>query len=818
MNPAETVAYRPNVLAGLEGTTKLRWPHNFGAYRLTDRDLARGSTLGSPKTQITIKATGALENVFCVNAGAPLLGAFLLRHWDERAGTKLDPLGGHYFLFPEHQEHRFMLSNGVYVFEDVFVDNESGEVYYVIEFTNDAEEEQRIATYAMCELAKNMDDTVIARYDEALNAFIAHSRDNPKHARVVGASRKPASHEVSADHAKALMGYAPQTLSNQIHSSSALPCAVMQFSTVLGRGEKARFTFTLAVGADGEQPLLDVYRKAPKALTALERTQQHYHDVLERSVAITPNAEINRGVLWAKANMERVLLRPPSGWTLTNDPLNSTHCVGRDAAWFCAGADYFRADFSAECLQQFIKRQKHNGMIVEYYDMLSNQTEDFGLNVNDDTPLIVWSLWHHYQMSGDRAFLEHVYPAALNAANYLAGQRDHRGLVWCTSKKTGSRGIVGWRNVIQGYRLSGATTELNCEVFAAFRAVAHMAAILDDEPVRREFETCAASVKAAINEHLYNAGNGLYYLNLDVDGTAVSDITADLVFPVMYGVADRDVATRIIRRLSDRDFWTEGGMRTIPHDAVNYTPSGASGCLGGVWNGVTFWYAKAAAEYIPDFSEEALTNGFENYARNPQRNDTVPGQFSEWLHGETLVNQGMPLSPWFPPRYIWAVIEGVLGLDISGDHPRLAPNLPSSWNWCALRNLPYRGKSVTYFLARIPQAQVWSNQQFDSEVPIDVLADDASEQFQCSGDAVRGAALRDGNRVIALAGNTEDRTVTTAFRLRDANGSYRMRIYDSLYRAWLEPRSVSAEELEGGVAMLLEPKGFQIIEFHREDR
>jgi glycogen debranching enzyme len=798
----------------LEGTTKLRWPHNFGAYRLTDQDLARGSTLGSPKVQVAIKASGAVEHVFCVDAGARLLGTFMLRHWDERAGMKLDPIGGHFFLFPEHQEHRYMLSNGVYVFEDVFVDNESATVHYVVELTNDAEEEQRILTYSLCELAKNMDDVVIVRYDDALRAFVAHSKDAPKHARIVGASRKPGAYEVSADHAKAVMGYAPGTLSNRIEQTTALPCGVMQFSTTLGRRESARLIFTLSAGADGESSLVDAYQKTPKSEVALERTQQHYHDVLERSVAITPNPEINRGVLWAKANMERVLLHPPSGWAITNDPMNSTHCVARDAAWFSVGADYFRADFSGECLQQFLKRQKHGGMIVEYYDMLSNDTEDFGLNVNDDTPLIIWSIWHHYQMTGDRAFLERAYHAAIKAANYLAAQRDQRGLIWCTSRKTGTRGIAGWRNVIEGYRLTGATTEINSEAYAAFRAVSHMAATLGDEPVRKEFDACSQSLKAAINEHLYNQGNGLYYLNIDVDGTPVSDITADLVFPVMYGVADRDAAARIIRRLSDRDFWTPGGMRTIPHDAVNYTPNGASGCLGGVWNGVTFWYAKAAAEYIPDFSEEALTKGFDNYARNPQRNDTVPGQFSEWLHGETLVNQGMPLSPWFPPRYIWAVIEGLLGLDISGAHPRLAPNLPSTWNWCALRNLPYRGKGVTYFLARMPHAQVWSNQRFDSELPIAIFAEDISERVQCSGDAVRCAALRDGDRIAALAGNTEDRTVTTAIRLQNAEGSYRMRCYDSLRRDWLEPRTVSAEELESGVTILLEPKGFQLIELN----
>ncbi len=36
--------------------------------------------------------------------------------------------------------------------------------------------------------------------------------------------------------------------------------------------------------------------------------------------------------------------------------------------------------------------------------------------------------------------------------------------------------------------------------------------------------------------------NGLYYLNIDVDGRARSDVTADLVFPVIFGVADEETA------------------------------------------------------------------------------------------------------------------------------------------------------------------------------------------------------------------------------------------------------------------------------------
>lgn len=388
---ADTVLYRANVIAGLDGTTKLRWPHNFGAYRLTDHDLACGSLLGSPKMQLTLKATGAIDHVYCVDAGASLLGTFLVKHWDERAGMKLDSSGGHFFLYAEHQEHRYMLSNGVYVFEDVFIHADGIAAYYVVELTNDSEEEQRVATYAFCELAKDLEDDIEVRYDAALRAFVAVSHGERGNVRVVGASRAPVSYEVSIDHAKAVTSSDPGRLSNQTAAPAGLPCGIMHFSTVLGKEEKAKLVFTFALSAQGEAAALDAYRRAPKAKAALEQTERAYHDVLERSVAITPNAEINRGVLWAKTNMLRVMLEPASGWTFTNDPMNSTKCVGRDAAWFCAGADYFRPDFSAECLSQFLRRQERSGKFIEFYDMLSDEREDFGLNVNDDTPLVVWS-------------------------------------------------------------------------------------------------------------------------------------------------------------------------------------------------------------------------------------------------------------------------------------------------------------------------------------------------------------------------------------------------------------------------------------------
>ncbi|MBC5801571.1 MAG: hypothetical protein GIX03_00850, partial [Candidatus Eremiobacteraeota bacterium] len=464
---------------------------------------------------------------------------------------------------------------------------------------------------------------------------------------------------------------------------------------------------------------------------------------------------------------------------------------------------------------QFAQRQKENGLIVEDYDMLDGKTEDFGLNINDDTPLFMWGVWHHYAVTHDRSFLDEAFDAVLKAGRHIASQRNEQGLVWCTSEELGSPGIVSWRNVIKNYRLSGAVTEPNSECYGAFRCVAALARARGDEDTADEFDRLAEQLRDAIEKHLTNPGNGLYYLNIDVDGTPQSDITADLVFPVLFDVPPPEKAASIVRRLMDRDFWTPGGMRAIPHDAVNYSAKEDSGCFGGVWNGMTFWFAKAVAAYDPDFMDEALTNGYENYARDPQRNNTVPGQFSEWLHGETLVNEGMLLSPWFPPRYLWAAIEGALGMDISGERASISPNMPSYWTWCGLRNAPFRGKGLTWFVTRAPELRAYANRELDADFPCEVLDEDISERVQCSGGDAISLGFSSADRLVALVGNTNDRSITTALRIEDLDGTYVCKRFDSLEKAWLPEQTLEAKQLGRGITLLVAPRGFILFELTR---
>src|SRR5262249_47386872 len=136
-----------------------------------------------------------------------------------------------------------------------------------------------------------------------------------------------------------------------------------------------------------------------------------------------------------------------------------------------------------------------------------------------------------------------------------------------------------------------------------------------------------------------------------------------------------------------------------------YDPARYLGLLGGVWPGLSWWYAFAAARYHPELMVRALTASFNHYAVDPKNNNTVPGQFSAWFDGESQVNRGMRLSPWEPPRYLWAAVEGVCGVVLQPGELKIQPLVPAHWRWVALRCLPYHGGQVSFFATREGQDQ-----------------------------------------------------------------------------------------------------------------
>ncbi|HEY6449315.1 MAG TPA: hypothetical protein VIX60_01385, partial [Candidatus Cybelea sp.] len=755
------------------------------------------------------------------DAGYDFIGAVEVHHWDRSSKVRLGRLEGEFYIHPERQDHIFTLDNGVRVHEQIFPYNDAWRstdeipppaVYYRVHLTNAGGLPASFDTYGFCELRGNTEHDVVTQYDDALGGIVAWNSGTPSQVRLFAMLDTADGWETNSDRGKVVGELSPGDLANSVASQDGDPIGVLHAAVELPPGGERRIEFLFLLSASSREDLEASAKRCPAAAEASRRTTDYYWNFLRRSVLRTPSVDVNHGVLWAKANMLRVQTYTPTGWCFTNDPTRSNNSVGRDTAWMTFGADYLDPDFARESLSAFFRLQQPNGKIIEYYDVRNDTWDDYGLNVNDDTPLVVIALGHHIAATGNDDFLRQCYPCAVRAMEYMLSQRNADGLIWCTAAGTEDWGIVGWRNIIPHYRISGASTELNSACYAALVVLSELARYLGDEK-SQTFRAAAKELRDAINTHLVNPENDLYLLNIDVDGSRRTDVTADLIFPVLFDVAPPDRAARIISALSDAQFWTDAGIRTVPRNALDYGPVKAYGLLGGVWVAVSYWFAFAASKHQPSFMAKALATSFHHFSIDPRRNNTVPGQFSEWLHGEILSNQGMMLSPWDAPRYLWAAIEGAGGLRVMQLRDEINPALADEWRWLTAINVPFRGGSIAWIACRMPDGlHVHTTSELPSLAKRTTYSRDVTDCVRVTDPEATVVAFAGNDGILIFVGNSRERTAAMAASYSAVEGDdCAVRLFSTVWNEWQDNGRLSKDAISCGIPIVVDAGGFAML-------
>ncbi len=177
----------------------------------------------------------------------------------------------------------------------------------------------------------------------------------------------------------------------------------------------------------------------------------------------------------------------------------------------------------------------------------------------------------------------------------------------------------------------------------------------------------------------------------------------------------------------------------------------------------------------------------------------------------------MMLSPWFPPRYLWAAIEGAAGLDLSDDDLFLNPRLAPHWKWLGVRNLPYRGQNLAWLAVRTPEVTLYTSFTMQKSAPYRAYETDITDRVEGKSDSICVLGLRQGTDLLLFAGSTADETVTTSVRVLDKlNGSYRLRQFDSLLGRWQDRGLFDAAQFKAGYVLQIERKGFSLLELTQE--
>jgi hypothetical protein len=180
----------------------------------------------------------------------------------------------------------------------------------------------------------------------------------------------------------------------------------------------------------------------------------------------------------------------------------------------------------------------------------------------------------------------------------------------------------------------------------------------------------------------------------------------------------------------------------------------------------------------------------------------------------------MRLSPWEPPRFLWAAIEGVCGLTLTDGLPQIQPLVPSDWRWLALRRVPYHGEEISYFAIRMRNAfHLYTTCEIDTAHSHSVFSTDVSDDIPIFSRNARVIAFQREGETILLAGNVATTSINVSLDLSSilfGEAKYRVRIYNSERDDWDTDVDVARGDV-ASLAVSIESQGYRLMAFTRAD-
>jgi GH15 family glucan-1,4-alpha-glucosidase len=223
----------------------------------------------------------------------------------------------------------------------------------------------------------------------------------------------------------------------------------------------------------------------------------------------------------------------------------------------------------------------------------------------DETALVVWALWQHYEAFRDVEFIKpHYRRLVIPAANWMLEYRDERtGLPlpsWDLWEER--RGVTAWT--------VGA-------VWGALEAAARFSDLFGERDLAAAYRQAAKGVRAAAQEHLWDEERGRYLRLINrrngEDGwERDTTIDASLAGLWMYGMLDADDegVAATMRAVRER-LWVQtpvGGVARFEDDIYHQVSRDIDKVPGNPWIICTLWLAQwhIATARAPEDLEPAL--------------------------------------------------------------------------------------------------------------------------------------------------------------------------------------------------------------------
>ncbi len=331
----------------------------------------------------------------------------------------------------------------------------------------------------------------------------------------------------------------------------------------------------------------------------------------------------------------------------------------------------------------------------------------------DATPLFVMLAGRYYQRTGDRAFIEKLWPNIERAIAWIADYGDIDGDGFVEYARHGSSGLVqqGWKDsddsIFHANGLAAEAPIALCEV----QAYAYEAYVLGAELAEMLGHTQQATLWSARQDTLRDAFEhafwvesiGTYALALDKDKRPCAIRSSNPGHVLYCGIAKPERVARIAEGLVGPHGFSGWGVRTVFAGETRYNPMSYHN--GSVWPHDTALASAGLARY--GFRDESLTllTGMFNAATFFDLH-RLPELFCGF---DRLQGQAPTLYPVACAPQAWAsgavfmLLQACLGLSFSPQTPHICfhrPRLPDYIGSIQIKGMRYGNSSVDLTIRR----------------------------------------------------------------------------------------------------------------------
>jgi glycogen debranching enzyme len=334
----------------------------------------------------------------------------------------------------------------------------------------------------------------------------------------------------------------------------------------------------------------------------------------------------------------------------------------------------------------------------------------------DATPLFVLLAGAYYERTGDRPFVESIWPNIELALSWIDRYGDRDGDGFVEYNRQSPRGLVqqGWKDShdsifhADGSLVEGAIAlcEVQGYVFAACRRAAELAVVLGHTQRAKELSQQAQALQERFEQAFWCEELSTYALALDGKKRPCRVRTSNAGHCLFTGIADSEHARRAAQVLLGENSFSGWGIRTLDATEVRYNPMSYHN--GSVWPHDNALIAAGLARYGLKTAVLKVLSGLYEASRFVDLH-RLPELFCGFAlrpgEGPTLYPVACAPQSWSAAA-VFLLLQACLGLQVKGTEAKICfsqPILPEFLKEVRISKLKVGGASVDLQLQRHAQ-------------------------------------------------------------------------------------------------------------------